>query len=34
MSDVLAEAWVELRAVTPQGWSVGRPSEHPERREC
>lgn len=33
MSDDLARAWEELHAEIPRGWSIGRPSEHPERRE-
>jgi hypothetical protein len=29
----LERAWDDLLAATPAGWYVGRPSEHPERRE-
>jgi hypothetical protein len=29
----LEEAWSALLEVVPAGWSVGRPSEHPERNE-
>lgn len=29
----LEEAWGELHAAVPTGWSVGTPSHHPERNE-
>ncbi len=29
----MEEAWDAIHAVLPAGWYVGRPSEHPERRE-
>jgi hypothetical protein len=29
----LEEAWSAVHAARPAGWEVGRPSEHPERRE-
>jgi hypothetical protein len=33
MSDEPENAWAAVHAATPDGWYVGRPSEHPERRE-
>jgi hypothetical protein len=33
MASELEEAWSALLEVVPVGWSVGRPSEHPERAE-
>jgi len=33
MTDEPEEAWDAVHAATPDGWYVGRPSEHPERRE-
>jgi hypothetical protein len=33
MTDELERAWAAVHAATPEGWYVGRPSEHPERRE-
>ena len=32
-SDELEAAWAAVHEATPEGWYVGRPSEHPERRE-
>jgi hypothetical protein len=32
-TDELEDAWAAVHAATPDGWYVGRPSEHPERRE-
>ena len=32
-ADELQVAWAEANAATPNGWYVGRPSEHPEPRE-
>ena len=29
----LEDAWSDLHAALPGGWTLGRPSEHPERRE-
>lgn len=29
----LDDAWAELHAAIPPGWTVGRTSHHPERRE-
>jgi len=29
----LEDAWSAVHDATPAGWHVGRPSEHPERRE-
>jgi hypothetical protein len=31
--DDLHAAWAEVHDATPEGWYVGRPSEHPERNE-
>ena len=33
MSSDFDEAWNELHDALPRGWTVGRPSYHPERRE-
>ena len=32
-SDELQAAWADVHEATPEGWYVGRTSEHPERRE-
>jgi len=31
--DLLEEAWNEVRAALPSGWTISRASYHPERRE-
>ena len=32
-ADLLDEAWHDVHAAMPAGWTVGRTSHHPERQE-